>query len=268
MTLTLQKSELPLRKPRKPRAQWGARGSAAATIASRLTFEHVSHGFDGTPVLNDFSLDIAPGEIVCLLGPSGCGKTTLLRLAAGIERLDEGRILIDNTVVSSPDHFVPPERRGVGLVFQDFALFPHLTILQNVSFGLKTLDPEQARQAALTALERVGLASMAAEYPHVLSGGEQQRVALARAIVPRPNVLLLDEPFSGLDKRLRDTMREETLSILQETRTTCVMVTHHTEEAIRMGDRIAVMRQGRLIQAGTAEALYESPAVPGGPYSP
>ncbi len=248
------------RKSPRRRAPWGARGSAAATIAARLTFEHVTHGFEGTPVLDDFSLDIAPGEIVCLLGPSGCGKTTLLRLAAGIERLDSGRILIDNITVSGPDRFVPPERRGIGLVFQDFALFPHLTILENVSFGLRGLDPQQARQAALAALERVGLAAMAADYPHILSGGEQQRVALARAIVPRPSVLLLDEPFSGLDKRLRDTMREETLSILQETRTTCLMVTHHTEEAIRMGDRIAVMRRGRLVQVGTAEALYENPA--------
>ena len=251
-------------KPSAPAARspsaWGPRGSAPATIPARLTFEKVSHGFGDTQVLKDFSLDVAPGEIVCLLGPSGCGKTTLLRLAAGIERLDQGRILIDDTVVSGPTAFVPPERRGVGLVFQDFALFPHLTIFENVAFGLRRLPAAEAKSAAMAALQRVGLAAMAEAYPHVLSGGEQQRVALARALVPRPNVLLLDEPFSGLDKRLREEMREETLSILRETRTTCVMVTHDPEEAMRMGDRIAVMRRGQLVQLGPAEALYENPA--------
>ncbi len=144
-------------------------------------------------------------------------------------------------------------------MFQDFALFPHLTLLENVAFGLKELARSEAKMIAGAALERVGLAHYADEYPHILSGGEQQRVALARAIAPRPAVLLMDEPFSGLDSRLREVMREETLAILQETRATCMIVTHAPEEAMRMGNRIALMREGRLIQVGTAEALYRAP---------
>lgn len=206
------------------------------------------------------SLDIPPGEIVCLLGPSGCGKTTLLRLTAGLERPTGGRILINDQVVGSTKMHVPPEKRGVGLMFQDFALFPHLTLLENAAFGLRALSREDARNVALSALDRVGLSKYADEYPHILSGGEQQRVALARAIAPRPGVLMMDEPFSGLDTRLRDEMREETLAILKETRATCILVTHSSEEAMRMGNRIAMMRNGRLLQAGTAEELYHAPA--------
>lgn len=238
---------------------WGRRGTAAATIAARLALEHVSRRYEQASAVEDVTLDVPPGEIVCLLGPSGCGKTTLLRLVAGIERPTAGRILINAQEVAGPDRFVPPERRGVGLMFQDFALFPHLTILENVAFGLKELARAESRQVADAALERVGLAHYADEYPHILSGGEQQRVALARAIAPRPTVLLMDEPFSGLDSRLRDVMREETLAILRETRATCMIVTHASEEAMRMGDRIALMRRGRLIQVGTAEALYRAP---------
>jgi iron(III) transport system ATP-binding protein len=205
------------------------------------------------------SLDIEPGEIVCLVGPSGCGKTTLLRLTAGLERPTGGRILINDVVVAGPGIHVPPERRGVGLMFQDFALFPHLTLLENAAFGLKALSRGDARRIAQSALERVGLAKYADEYPHILSGGEQQRVALARAIAPRPGVLMMDEPFSGLDMQLRDEMREETLTILKETRATCILVTHSTDEAMRMGNRIAVMREGKVLQVGTAEELYHSP---------
>jgi iron(III) transport system ATP-binding protein len=236
------------------------RGSAAATIAARLTFDNVQRRFGTIEAVRGVSLDIAPGEIVCLLGPSGCGKTTLLRLAAGLERPTGGRILINDIVVASPDIHVRPERRGVGLMFQDFALFPHLTLLENAAFGLKALKKEDARKVAMSALDRVGLAKYADEYPHILSGGEQQRVALARAIAPRPGVLMMDEPFSGLDTRLRDEMREETLTILKETRATCVLVTHSCEEAMRMGNRIAMMRNGKLLQAGTAEELYHAPA--------
>ncbi|MGI9382736.1 MAG: ABC transporter ATP-binding protein [Methyloligellaceae bacterium] len=238
---------------------WGPRGTAAATIASRLTFEHVSRRYGPAAAVSDITLDVPPGEILCLLGPSGCGKTTLLRLAAGVERPTAGRILLDEQEVAGPERYVPPERRGIGLMFQDFALFPHLTIVDNVAFGLKELSRSEARLAAGAALERVGLGHYADDYPHILSGGEQQRVALARAIVPRPSVLLMDEPFSGLDSRLRDIMREETLAILRETRATCMIVTHAPEEAMRMGHRIALMRDGRLIQVGTAEALYHAP---------
>jgi iron(III) transport system ATP-binding protein len=235
------------------------RGRAGVTFAARVTFEDVSRRYDDTLALDHVSLDIPPGEIVCLLGPSGCGKTTLLRIAAGVERPSAGRILLDGQEVAGPDRFVPPEKRGVGLMFQDFALFPHLTIADNVAFGLRSLTRSEARAEALAALERVGLAHYAAEYPHILSGGEQQRVALARAIAPRPAVLLMDEPFSGLDPRLREKMREETLAILHETRATCIVVTHDAEEAMRMGDRVVLMRKGAIVQAGDVLDLYRAP---------
>lgn len=239
--------------------RWGQRGTAAATFAGRLTFESVSLAFGKTEVVRDVSFDLEPGEIVCLLGPSGCGKTTLLRIAAGIERAQAGRVLIDGLEVAGPSAFVPPEKRGVGLMFQDFALFPHLTIIENVAFGLKSLKRSEALAEAEKALSRVGLARYAAAYPHALSGGEQQRVALARAIVPRPQVMLMDEPFSGLDQRLRESVRNETLALLKETRATSMLVTHDSAEAMAMADRILLMRQGRLIQSGTPEELYQRP---------
>jgi iron(III) transport system ATP-binding protein len=246
-------------KRRNPASGKTARGKAAVTFAARLTFENVSRRFGEGLALDHVSLDIEPGEIVCLLGPSGCGKTTLLRIAAGVERPSGGRVLIDNQEVAGPDRFVPPEKRGVGLMFQDFALFPHLSVLDNVAFGLKSLTRAEAKAEALAALERVGLGHYANEYPHILSGGEQQRLALARAIVPRPSVLLMDEPFSGLDPRLRESMREETLAILHETRATSIIVTHDAEEAMRMGDRVALMRKGRIVQTGKALDLYRAP---------
>jgi iron(III) transport system ATP-binding protein len=236
-----------------------ARGKAGVTFASRLTFDDVSRRYGDGFALDHVSLDVAPGEVMCLLGPSGCGKTTLLRIAAGVERPSSGRVLLDGQEVAGPDHFVPPEKRGVGLMFQDFALFPHLTIRQNVAFGLRSLSRSEANAEALAALARVGLPHYANAYPHILSGGEQQRVALARAIAPRPSVLLMDEPFSGLDPRLREKMREETLAILHETRATSIVVTHDAEEAMRMGDRVALMRRGRVVQTGTALDLYRAP---------
>jgi iron(III) transport system ATP-binding protein len=236
------------------------RGRAAATIAARLTFEGVARRFGGSDALRGVSLDIAPGEVVCLLGPSGSGKTTLLRIASGIDKPSAGRVLINRREVAGPNRFEPPERRNVGLMFQDFALFPHLTILKNVAFGLKALPKLEAEREAMAVLARVGLQRYAGAYPHILSGGEQQRVALARAIVPRPSVVLMDEPFSGLDVQLRETMQSETLALLRETRATCVIVTHLPEEAMRLGDRIAVMRNGRIVQVGKAEELYHNPA--------
>jgi iron(III) transport system ATP-binding protein len=235
------------------------RGKAAVTFAARLTFEDVSRRYGETLALDHVSLDIVPGEILCLLGPSGCGKSTLLRVAAGVERPSSGRVLLDDQEVAGPNRFVPPEQRGVGLMFQDFALFPHLSILDNVAFGLKSLTRREAKAEASTSLERVGLAHYASEYPHILSGGEQQRVALARAIAPRPSVVLMDEPFSGLDPRLREKMREETLAILHETHATSIVVTHDAEEAMRMGDRVALMRQGGVVQTGKALDLYRAP---------
>jgi iron(III) transport system ATP-binding protein len=218
----------------RPRAQGSAGeqpvpahgGRAAGTIAARLTFEGVERRYGTSLALAGLSLDIAPAEVVCLLGPSGCGKTTLLRVAAGIERPTAGRVLINDQEVAGPDRFVAPEKRNVGLMFQDFALFPHLTILANVAFGLRSLPREDARREALAVLARVGLERYANDYPHILSGGEQQRVALARAIVPRPAVMLMDEPFSGLDVQLRERLQEETIGLLRETRATCLIVTH------------------------------------------
>ena len=154
---------------------------------------------------------------------------------------------------------MPPEKRGIGLMFQDYALFPHLSILDNVAFGLRWLGRAEAQSEALAALARVGLARYANEYPHILSGGEQQRVALARAIAPRPGIMLMDEPFSGLDPRLRQQMREETLAILHETRATCIVVTHDAEEAMRMGDQVVLLRRGRVVQTGSALELYRAP---------
>ncbi|MCT8997120.1 ABC transporter ATP-binding protein [Chelativorans intermedius] len=238
-----------------------ARVTAGVTFAARLAFEGIGHRF--TPhqaTLHDVTLTAEPGEVLCLLGPSGSGKTTLLRIAAGIETQSAGRVLLNDREIAGPSVFLPPEQRSIGLVFQDFALFPHLTILDNVRFGLTALSREEARGEAMIALERVGLARYAGAYPHVLSGGEQQRVALARALAPRPAVLLMDEPFSGLDSRLKDTVRAETLAILRQSRATAIVVTHDAEEAMRLGDRIALLRHGRLVQVGTAEELYLHPA--------
>ena len=237
------------------------RVTTGVSFAARLAFERVGHAFlpGGAPTLTDVSLTAEPGEVLCLLGPSGSGKTTLLRIAAGIEAQTSGRVLVNDREIAGPGVFVPPEKRSIGLVFQDYALFPHLTILENVRFGLTALSREEAGREAMIALSRVGLERYAASYPHSLSGGEQQRVALARAIAPRPAVLLMDEPFSGLDSRLKDSVRAEALSILRHSRATAIVVTHDAEEAMRMGDRIALLKNGRLVQAGTARELYERP---------
>ncbi len=216
--------------------------------------------FGDLVAVNRVSLDIEPAEIICLVGPSGCGKTTLLRLICGLEPLDHGRVLVDGKEIAGPSVWVAPERRSIGMMFQDFALFPHLKVIENVAFGLKGLGREQAMREALAALDRMGLADYAQDYPHVLSGGQQQRVALARAIVPRPRIMLMDEPFSGLDPRLRASLREETLSVLKETRSTCVIVTHEAEEAMRLGDRLVVMRSGHAVQVGSPAQIYETPA--------
>jgi iron(III) transport system ATP-binding protein len=236
------------------------RARAAAAFSASLTFDKVSCRFGEAAALDGVSLTIAPGEVVCLLGPSGSGKTTLLRVASGIERPTGGRVLINDREVASDTVFVPPEQRNVGLMFQDFALFPHLSIADNVAFGLQGLPKATARAEAMSLLARVDMTRYADAFPHTLSGGEQQRVALARALVPRPSVILMDEPFSGLDVQLREQLQDETLKLLQETRATAMIVTHSPDEALRLGDRIAVMRAGRIVQVGKAEELYHNPA--------
>lgn len=209
-------------------------------------------------VVRDVSLQVAAGEIMCLLGPSGCGKSTTLRVIAGVERQNAGRILVDGQVMSDDRDHRPPEARGIGLMFQDFALFPHLSVAQNVSFGLT--GPKTEKSARVTELlERVDLAGYGQKSPHMLSGGEQQRVALARALAPRPKVMLMDEPFSGLDNRLRDGIRDETLQLLKEEGTAVLLVTHEPEEAMRMADQIALMRDGQIVQQGAPYNIYNAP---------
>lgn len=240
-------------------AQRSERLDVTNGASGRLTFDDISHAYDGLPSVRGVSLDVEPGQILCLLGQSGSGKTTLLRIAAGIERQSAGRVFVDGREVAGPTVFLPPERRGIGLMFQDYALFPHLTIAHNVMFGLTRMPRAEAEKTARRALADVGLDAYADDYPHALSGGEQQRVALARAMAPSPSVILMDEPFSGLDRRLREDVRDKTLSVLANTRATCIVVTHDPEEAMRMGDRIALLREGRIVQVGTAEDLYRRP---------
>ena len=226
---------------------------------ARVVFEKISRRFGKFDAVSQVDLELAPREILCLLGHSGCGKTTLLRIAAGLERQSSGRVIINGRDVASSQHFVPPEKRGVGFMFQDYALFPHLTIEENVAFGLQGHVRSSASRIAGEALVRVGLSDLAQSYPHMLSGGEQQRVALARAIAPQPAVLFMDEPFSGLDRSLRESVRDKTLAILAETGAASILVTHDPEEAMLMSDRIALMRKGRLVQVGTPQDLYFRP---------
>jgi iron(III) transport system ATP-binding protein len=239
---------------------WGRRGTAGASIPVSCGFENIWQRFGNVTALAGVNLTIDAGEVVCLLGQSGCGKSTLLRVAAGVERPSAGRVLLDGREVAGPERFVDPERRGVGLMFQDYALFPHLSVLDNVCYGIRGLAAADTRASALRALDRVGLAGMADAFPHMLSGGEQQRVALARAVAPRPGVLLMDEPFSNLDRRLKDAVREETVAVIRETGATSVIVTHDPEDAMRIADRIVLMRHGQIVQTGPGEELYMRPA--------
>ena len=225
----------------------------------RLEIRGLGRRFGGRDVVRDVSLSVMPGQVTCLLGPSGCGKSTTLRLVAGVDRQDSGEILVDGQVVAGPDRHDPPELRGVGLMFQDFALFPHLSVEDNVGFGLSGSRAAK-RPRVMELLERVHLAGYADKYPHELSGGEQQRVALVRAVAPRPKVMLMDEPFSGLDNRLRDGIRDETLDILKEEGTAVLLVTHEPEEAMRMADEIALMRDGKIVQQGAPYNVYNAPA--------
>jgi iron(III) transport system ATP-binding protein len=216
----------------------------------------VTRRFGDVAAVHDASLCVERGELVALLGPSGCGKTTLLRLVAGFERPDAGSIEVAGTTVAGPGTWVAPERRRVGMVFQDYALFPHLTVAENVGFGL----PRRERRSRVPdVLRLVGLGELDRRYPHELSGGQQQRVALARTLAPRPELVLLDEPWSNIDPHLRESMRDELSGILRGTGVTVVLVTHDREEAFSLADRIVLMRSGAIVQDGSPEALYLSP---------
>jgi len=219
----------------------------------RLT--DIRHSYDGQDVVKGVSLDLQAGSVTCLLGPSGCGKSTTLKIAAGVERQVSGSVEIEGKTISDDRIHAPPETRSVGLMFQDFALFPHLSVAQNISFGLSKRD--DARVANL--LNRVDLAGFEDKFPHQLSGGEAQRVALARALAPRPAILLMDEPFSGLDNRLRDEIRDQTLNILKEENAAVLLVTHEPDEAMRMADQIALMRDGQIVQTGAPFNIYNTP---------
>jgi iron(III) transport system ATP-binding protein len=229
-------------------------------LPAGLAVRGVSHAFGRRTVLRDVSLAVAPGELVSLVGPSGCGKTTLLRIAAGLEELQQGQVMIDGCAVAEPGYVVPPERRGIGLVFQDNALFPHLDVAGNVGFGLTKLAAGPRRERVAEVLHQVGMHDYGRAYPHQLSGGQQQRVALARALAPKPRVMLLDEPFSGLDTRLREQVRDDTLHVLKHSGAATLMVTHDPEEAMFMADRIAVMRDGQIEQDARPVDVYGAPA--------
>lgn len=228
-------------------------------MVPRLTVRNLCRTFGGRRVVDDVSLSVMPGQVTCLLGPSGCGKSTTLRIIAGVDMQDQGTIHVDGTLICDTVTRVPPEDRGIGLMFQDFALFPHLDVARNVAFGLKGPKAQvQARVQDL--LSKVGMLRHIDAYPHQLSGGEQQRVALARALAPRPRIMLMDEPFSGLDDRLRDEIRDETLAVLKAEGTAVLLVTHEPGEAMRMADEIALMRDGRIVQRGAPYTVYNSPA--------
>ena len=228
----------------------------------RLELTNVSHRFGETLAVDDVSIRVDAGEFVCLLGPSGSGKSTLLRLAAGLETLQSGRIEIGDVTVAEGGRprQLPPEKRGVGLMFQDYALFPHLTVTQNIGFGLRNGSRDGAWIER--ALGDVHLAHLGKRYPHTLSGGQQQRIALLRALAPAPGILLLDEPFSGLDEHLRQRVRQETRAILAESGVTTLMVTHDPEAAMFLADRIVVLNDGRVAQDASPVEIYTAPADP------
>jgi ABC-type Fe3+/spermidine/putrescine transport system ATPase subunit len=223
-----------------------------------VSLEHIAKSFDSTAVLSDVSLSIAAGEFFSLLGPSGCGKSTLLRIIAGLERADSGAVLIGGVNMSN----TPPQKRGVGMVFQQYALWPHLTIGQNVRFGLETLPlTNRERDNRMTdALNRVQMDSFKDRYPHQISGGQQQRVALARALAMQPAVVLLDEPLSNLDARLRAEIRHELADLHRNLGTTMIYVTHDQEDALSLSSRLAIMNRGRIEQVGTPREVYQHPS--------
>lgn len=224
---------------------------------SYVSVQHLQKSYAGTPVFSDINCEIRKGEFVTLLGPSGCGKSTLLRCIAGLTAVDAGQILLDGQDIVP----LSPQKRGIGMVFQSYALFPNMTVEQNVAFGLRMqkVQAQDSRQRVLEILRLVELQDFAARYPHQLSGGQCQRVALARSLVTRPRLLLLDEPLSALDARIRKHLREQIRQIQRELGLTTIFVTHDQEEALTMSDRIFLMNQGKIVQSGDAETLYTAP---------
>ena len=241
--------------------------AAAVRRGRGILVDAVGVALGGSPVLRSASISAEPGRTLAILGPSGCGKTTLLRVLAGLQRLDAGRVVLGGTLMSGPGVHVAADKRGVGMVFQDWSLFPHLTVAANVAFGLPRSErprsrvlPRPASARVRDLLDLVGISELADRLPGSLSGGQQQRVALARALAPRPSVLLLDEPFSSLDTTLRVEVRAEVAALLRDLAVTCVFVTHDQDEAFVLGDEVAVMREGAVIQQAAPAVLYERPA--------
>lgn len=228
-------------------------------MSSQLELDQISVHYGQHPAASNVSLTLRAGEIGCLLGPSGCGKTTLLRAIAGFEPISSGQIKLHDKVISSQSLTLAPEARQVGMVFQDFALFPHLTVSQNIGFGLSSLDRHRRSQQITLMQELVGLAGIGHRYPHQLSGGQQQRVALARALAPGPEILLMDEPFSSLDTELREQLAREVRDLLKANSVTAILVTHNQHEALAMADQIALMNAGEVIQSGSPLSVYRQP---------
>jgi iron(III) transport system ATP-binding protein len=229
-------------------------------MSAAIRLDGISKWFGATRAVEDVTLAVERGELMSVLGPSGCGKTTLLRLIAGFEAPDRGSVEVGAETVAGPGILVPPERRRVGMVFQDYALFPHLSVEANVAFGLSRRTREERESLTRRTVELVGLQHKTGRHPHELSGGERQRVALARALAPEPEVVLLDEPFSSLDATLRADLRREVELILRDAEATALLVTHDQEEALSLADRVAVMREGRIVQVGAPEEVYGRPA--------
>ncbi len=228
-----------------------------------LVLRDISHRYGSVQAVKNAGFEVAPGETLCLFGPSGCGKTTLLRIAAGLENLQSGVVELNGELLAAPGRETPPERRPIGFVFQDFVLFPHMSVEKNIAFGLgRATGNAKARVNAQ--IEAMGLQGLAERYPHELSGGQQQRTALARALIRRPKALLLDEPFASIDAALRRRLREDLRRMLKEQNVAVVLVTHDPEEALALGDRIALMREGRIVETAPPAALYDAPQTPEG----
>jgi iron(III) transport system ATP-binding protein len=229
-------------------------------MSALLEVRGVSQSYDERPVLENLSFELQPGTIGCLLGPSGCGKTTVLRCIAGFEAVSRGEIVLHGETMTRPGRIVPAERRRIGMVFQDYALFPHLTVARNIAFGLRKASAGERDARVAELLDIVGLHAVGERYPHELSGGQQQRVALARALAPRPALMLLDEPFSNLDVEMRERLSIEVRAILKQQQTTAILVTHDQNEAFNIADEIGLMAHGRIEQWDTPYRLYHEPA--------